>query len=87
MHDYLTLEIGIESNTAMKYIKNTKHVIKTAVERGWLLTNPISGFKCSYIDPDRDILDELQLMWFSVRFKRKEASDKCCPHYGKALHN
>ena len=62
MHDYLTLEIGIESNTAMKYIKNTKHVIKTAVERGWLLTNPIGGFKCSYIDPDRDILDELQLM-------------------------
>ncbi|WP_162796013.1 site-specific integrase [Pedobacter nanyangensis] len=63
--DFLMLEQGLENNSAMKHIKNTKHVIKTALERDWVRKNAITGYKCSYIDPDRDILndDELVLLY------------------------
>ncbi|WP_118953365.1 site-specific integrase [Taibaiella helva] len=60
--DFMTLEQGLEDNTAMKYIKNSKQVLKTAVERNWLLKSPISGYKCSYFNPERDILDEQEIM-------------------------
>jgi site-specific recombinase XerD len=60
--DFLMLEQDLGSNTAMKYVKNAKHVFKTAVERDWLLKNPISGFKCTYVNPDRDILNDEEIM-------------------------
>ncbi|AOM80993.1 site-specific integrase [Pedobacter steynii] len=60
--DFLMLEQDLQSNTAMKYVKNAKHVFKTAVERNWLLRNPIEGYKCTYLNPDRDILNEDEIM-------------------------
>jgi site-specific recombinase XerD len=60
--DFLTLEQGLEDNTAMKYLKNSKQVLKAAVERDWLHKSPIAGYKCSYFNPDRDILDEQEIM-------------------------
>lgn len=54
--DFLTLEQDLEDNTAMKYLKNSKQVLQTAVERNWLNKSPIAGYKCSYFNPDRDIL-------------------------------
>ncbi len=60
--DFLTLEQGLEDNTAMKYLKNSKQVLKTAVERNWLNKSPIAGYKCSYFNPDRDVLDEQEIM-------------------------
>lgn len=60
--DYLMLEQGLENNTAMKYLKNVKQTLKAATERNWLLKNPLAGYKCSYFNPERDILDELEIM-------------------------
>lgn len=60
--DFLMLEQGLESNTAFKYLKNVKHVLKTAVERDWLFKSPITGYQCTYINPERDILDDVEIM-------------------------
>lgn len=60
--DFLMLDQGIESNTAMKYLKNTKHVVKTAVERDWLLKSTIASYPCCYVHPERDILDESEIL-------------------------
>jgi hypothetical protein len=45
----------------MKYIKNTKQLLTFAEGREWIPRNPIASYKCSYMDPDRDILDAEQL--------------------------
>jgi len=71
--DFLMLEQGVESNTAMKYLKNTKHVFKTAVERDWLLKNPLTAYKCTYINPDRDILNEAEI---TALYQKKLATPK-----------
>ncbi|MDB5142955.1 MAG: site-specific integrase [Mucilaginibacter sp.] len=60
--DYLMLEEDINANTAKKYLKHVKHAIKAGVERTWIPVNPIQSFKCGYIDPERDILDEREIM-------------------------
>jgi site-specific recombinase XerD len=60
--DYLMLEEGLENNTSMKYLKNVKQTLKAATERNWLLKNPLAGYKCSYFNPERDILDEFEIM-------------------------
>ncbi|GAA0548349.1 site-specific integrase [Chitinophaga japonensis] len=60
--DYLTLEQGLENNTAMKYLKNVKQTLKAATERDWLDKSPLAGYKCSYFNPERDILDEMEIM-------------------------
>ncbi|HTN17072.1 MAG TPA: site-specific integrase [Chitinophagaceae bacterium] len=62
--NFLMLEQRMESNTAMKYLTNTKQVIKTAVDRNWLIKNPLSGYKCKYVNPDRDILSEGEIQKF-----------------------
>lgn len=59
--NYLTLDGDLEDNTAMKYIKNTKQLLTFAEGREWIAKNPLNSYKCSYIDPDRDILDADQL--------------------------
>lgn len=53
---YLCNKVKIGTNTAMKYIKITKQVLKFAVDQGWITNNPIGGFKCSYENPQREIL-------------------------------
>ncbi|RBL90445.1 site-specific integrase [Chitinophaga flava] len=64
--DYLTLTEGIQDNTAMKYLKNTKQLLKLAVQRKWLQCNPLQDYVCSYINPERDILtmDELCTLYY-----------------------
>ncbi|PSL42796.1 site-specific recombinase XerD [Chitinophaga niastensis] len=63
--DYMTLTEGIQDNTAMKYLKNTKQLLKLAVQRKWLTHNPLADFVCTYINPERDILsmDELSTLY------------------------
>ena len=63
--DFMTLTQGIQDNTAMKYLKNTKQVLKLAVQRKWLAVNPLEDYVCSYINPERDILniDELSVLY------------------------
>jgi site-specific recombinase XerD len=58
---YLTME-NIGDNTAMKYVKTLKQIIDRAIDEGWIKHNTISGFKCTYIDPDRETLEMHELV-------------------------
>lgn len=71
-HYLLTVE-RIQSNTAHKYIKNLKKIMNMAVGLDWIASNPFNQFKCSYSNPEREILnqDELNLI-----MKKKLHSDR-----------
>jgi site-specific recombinase XerD len=60
--DYLMLVRDLGNNTAMNYVKNIKQALKQAVQRNWILRNPIEAFTCGYINPERDILDDEEIM-------------------------
>lgn len=60
--DYLMLQKDIQSNTAMKYLKNTKHILKASVDRDWLVKSPIASYQCCYIHPERDILNKGEIL-------------------------
>lgn len=62
-HHLLMDDIG--ENTAMKYVKTLKQVIDRAVDEGWIKYNAISGFKCTYVQPEREFLEahEIQKMY------------------------
>lgn len=64
--DFLTLTQGVQDNTAMKYLKNTKQILKLATQRKWLPVNPLQDYVCSYVNPERDILsiDELSALYY-----------------------
>lgn len=59
---YLTTEQTIGSNTAMKYVKILKQVLKMSVDQGWLPANPLGGFKCTYDEPQRERLTMEEIM-------------------------
>jgi site-specific recombinase XerD len=71
--DYLTLKEHIGNNTTMCYLKKVRSVLKTAVEREWLNRNTLSSYQCSYIEPEKDILDEKEL--FSL-YEKKMAVER-----------
>jgi hypothetical protein len=54
-HWLVTHEKGC-NNTAMKYIRVLKRVLKFAVDQGWLEANPVGRFKCTYEEPSRERL-------------------------------
>jgi len=64
--DHLTLTEGLQDNTAMKYLKNTKQLLTLAVQRKWISANPLDGYACTYVDPERDILsmEELSALYY-----------------------
>ncbi|AEA42475.1 site-specific integrase [Fluviicola taffensis] len=61
---YLLTVDKLHSNTAHKYIKNLKKVMNMAVGLEWIPSNPFNQFKCSYTNPEREILnqDEINIM-------------------------
>lgn len=59
---YLTTVKHIGGNTAMKYVKILKQVLKMSVDQGWIPANPLGGFKCSYEDPQRERLTMDEIM-------------------------
>jgi site-specific recombinase XerD len=59
-HYLLTID-KISSNTAHKYIKNFKKIMNLAVGLDWIPSHPLKEFKCSYIDPEREILYPTEL--------------------------
>lgn len=61
-YDFLTLEQDLCHNTASKYVKNLKRVVRYAVQRDWMVKNTVDGFVCGYVHPDRDILTAEELM-------------------------
>ena len=58
---YLKTHDELESNTAMKYIRNLKRVINIAIENEWLDRDPFIRFKCPYKDPQREPLTQSEL--------------------------
>lgn len=58
---HLTME-NVGDNTAMKYVKTLKQIIDRAIDEGWIKHNTISGFKCTYKDPDRETLEMHELV-------------------------
>jgi site-specific recombinase XerD len=62
---YLTTHDRVSSNTAMKYIKIFKRVLKMAVDHDWITASPFTGFKCSYTEPQRERLtmDEVMILY------------------------
>lgn len=60
--DFMVIEQDLNTNSAFKYFKQFKQLLKYAVERGWLLHNPVQGFRSTYVHPERDILHDEELM-------------------------
>lgn len=62
---FLTTNDRVSSNTAMKYIKILKRVIKMAVDQEWIASNPLTGFTCSYTEPQRERLtmDDIMILY------------------------
>lgn len=62
-HYLLTID-KLQSNTAHKYIKNLKKIMNMAVGLDWIPSNPFNQFKCSYSNPEREILnqDEINIL-------------------------
>nr|WP_121269917.1 site-specific integrase [Pedobacter schmidteae] len=59
--DFLMIEGNLQQNSAMKYLKNCKEVLKMAVQRKWLIVNPLLSFKCPYLPTTRVILNPKEL--------------------------
>lgn len=59
-HFLLTTQ-EINTNTAHKYIKFLKTVINMAVGLDWMVKNPFQQFKCIYVSPDRQVLNQDEL--------------------------
>ncbi len=59
-HFLLTTQ-NINTNTTHKYIKFLKTVINLAVGLDWLDKNPFQQFKCVYVSPDRQVLNQDEL--------------------------
>lgn len=60
--DYLMLEQNIKTNTANKYLKMIRGVVTKAVDSGWVRNNPLNTYTCSYIEPEKDILDDAEIL-------------------------
>jgi len=62
---FLTTKHGLSNNSAMKYIRILKRIIKFGVEQNWIVGNPFAQFRCSYIEPqlDRLTMDEVMILY------------------------
>lgn len=52
----------------MKYIRILKRVLKFAIDQGWLETNPVGRFKCTYVEPFHERLTMEEVMTVANRF-------------------
>ena len=58
---YLMNVKGHSHNTALKYIKNFKKIIKIALDNDWIEKDPFSRFKRSFKTVDREILTQEEI--------------------------
>jgi len=63
-HNFYHYLLGqnISENTAMKYVKTLKQVVDRAITEGWTKFNALKGFKCTYEQPDREVLEMHEIM-------------------------
>lgn len=59
-HYLLTVE-KLQSNTAHKIIKIVKKIMNQAVILDWIPSNPLNQFKCSYKNPVRVVLTQVEI--------------------------
>lgn len=57
----VVLHKGCEHNTALKYIKNFRTIIKLAHSLRWIDYDPFTGFKEKFQDVDQEFLNESEL--------------------------
>ena len=58
---YLRTKEKLQNNTAHKYITNLKKIMNMSVGLDWIPSNPFNQFKCTYSNPDREILTQDEL--------------------------
>jgi site-specific recombinase XerD len=61
---FLKTEKGNAHNTALKYIKNFRKIIRSAIAHGWIEKDPFANYKTKLIKVNRNFLtpDELQII-------------------------
>ncbi len=59
-HYLLTVE-KLQSNTAHKVIKIVKKIMNQAVALDWIPSNPFNQFKCTYKNPERIVLTQIEI--------------------------
>lgn len=59
---YLTVKSNLQNNSAMKYIKTVKKILNMAVMLDWIPASPFRSFKCTYINPEREILTKEEIL-------------------------
>lgn len=58
---YLKTRGNLSHNTAMKYIKNLKTIIRRALANGWMRADPFANYKMTHKKVDRGFLTEEEL--------------------------
>ncbi len=58
---FLVTRKQMQNNSAMKHIKNLKKIMRLAVSMEWISTNPFDNFKCSYKQPNIEVLSQENL--------------------------
>lgn len=58
---FLLVNERMQTNSAHKYIVNLKRIINVAVSVEWIPKNPFDNFKCTYTNPEREILTQTEL--------------------------
>jgi site-specific recombinase XerD len=58
---YLLTNGKLNTNTAHKHIKNIKKIINVAIGLDWIQINPFTQFRCSYKNPEREILNQTEI--------------------------
>lgn len=58
---FLLVNEGMQTNSAHKYIVNLKRIMNVAVSLEWIPKNPFDNFRCSYTNPEREILTQTEL--------------------------
>jgi site-specific recombinase XerD len=58
---FLLVHERMQTNSAHKYIVNLKRIMNVAVSLEWIPKNPFDNFRCSYTNPEREILTQLEL--------------------------
>ncbi len=58
---FLLVNERMQTNSAHKYIVNLKRIINVAVSVEWIPKNPFDNFRCTYTNPEREILTQTEL--------------------------
>jgi site-specific recombinase XerD len=58
---FLLVHERMQTNSAHKYIVNLKRIMNVAVSLEWIPKNPFDNFRCSYTNPEREILTQFEL--------------------------